>query len=64
MIITQTLAKKITQYEAKKEEVNIAQANEIVRVLSFILLEFSIEEIQEWIRKGTVKELIRLRKDR
>ena len=61
MIQTQKLAKKITEYEGKVIEVNIAQANEISRILPFILLEYSLPEVMEWIRKGSVKELDRLR---
>ena len=62
-IPTQQLAKKITKYEGKTEEVNIAQANEIARILPFILSEYSLSEIREWVRTGTIKELKRLREE-
>ena len=62
-ITTQEIAKAITEYEGLKEQVNIAQANEIARILPFILIQYSPHTISEWVHDGTVRELNKIRQE-
>ncbi len=53
------LAKKLTEVEGKKKQVDIAQMNEIVKLLPKVLREYPPEQILNWIYgKGKWKQVI------